>query len=172
MSDSAASTFDEFYRGTSRRLVRYAFGLTGDLREAQDLAQEAYIRGWQRWSKLATYGNGEAWLRLVVTRLATDRRRAKAFRVRRAAALTVEAGKDADDAAVLDVVVLVGAMRKLPVDQRRALAMHYLLDMPIGDIAAETGVAVGTVKSWLSRGRTALAEALSGEPTTAGGRDV
>ena len=172
MSDSAASTFDEFYRGTSRRLVRYAFGLTGDLRDAQDLAHEAYVRCWQHWSKLASYDNGEAWLRLVVTRLATDRWRVKAFRVRRAAALTVEPARAADDGAVLDVVVLVSAMRKLPVDQRRALAMHYLLDMPIGDIAAETGVAVGTVKSWLSRGRTALVEALASEPTTAGGRDV
>ena len=43
-------TFDTFYRGTVRRLTRYAFGLTGDAAEAQDLAQEAYARGpWPRF---------------------------------------------------------------------------------------------------------------------------
>lgn len=169
MSDIAASTFDEFYRGTSRRLVRYAYGLTGDLRDAQDFAQEAYVRAWQRWSKLATYDNAEAWLRLVVTRLATDRWRSRTVRARQRAA---EPPPGAGEPDVLDAVVLVTAMRRLPVDHRRALAMHYLLDLPIADIAAETGVAVGTVKSWLSRGRAALAEALSPTASTTGGHDA
>ncbi len=40
--------FDAFYRDTSRRLARYAYGLTGDPVEAQDLVQEAYARAWQR----------------------------------------------------------------------------------------------------------------------------
>jgi RNA polymerase sigma-70 factor (ECF subfamily) len=166
---SDISTFDEFYRGTSRRLVRYAYGLTGDLRDAQDFAQEAYVRAWQRWSKLTTYDNAEAWLRLVVTRLATDRWRSRAVRARRAAE---PPPPSIDDAALLDAVELVNVMRQLPVDHRRALAMHYLLDLPIADIAAETGVAVGTVKSWLSRGRAALAEALSPNASTTGGYDA
>ena len=40
--------------------------------------------------------------------------------------------------------------------------MHYLLDIPVSEIALELGVPVGTVKSWLSRGRTALAARLGG----------
>src|SRR3954462_5071382 len=44
--------FDAFYRDTSRRLLRYAYGLTGDPVEAQDLVQEAYARAWQRWKRL------------------------------------------------------------------------------------------------------------------------
>jgi RNA polymerase sigma-70 factor (ECF subfamily) len=59
-----------------------------------------------------------------------------------------------------DVVLLVRAMRTLPDAHRRALALHYLLDRSVGEIAAETGAATGTVKSWLSRGRAALAAAL------------
>src|SRR3954447_26828233 len=65
--------FDGFYRDTSRRLLRYAYGLTGDPGEAQDLVQEAYARAWQRWRRLTGYEDPEAWLRLVVHRLATDR---------------------------------------------------------------------------------------------------
>ncbi len=40
--------FDAFYRDTSRRLLRYAYALTGDPGETQDLVQEAYARAWQR----------------------------------------------------------------------------------------------------------------------------
>ena len=36
--------FDEFYRGTSGRLMRYGYAVVGDLTEAQDVVQEAYTR--------------------------------------------------------------------------------------------------------------------------------
>src|SRR4029450_7690742 len=52
--------FDSFYRDTSRRLVRYAYGLSGDPAEAQDLVQEAYARAWQRWRRLSGYEDPEA----------------------------------------------------------------------------------------------------------------
>ena len=44
MTETAAADFDAFYRDTSRRLMRYAYGLTGNPGEAQDLVQEAYAR--------------------------------------------------------------------------------------------------------------------------------
>src|SRR5689334_6899970 len=65
---NAVDEFDEFYRDTSRRLARYAYGLTGDVADAQDLVQEAYARAWQRWRRLSGYEDQEAWLRLVVNR--------------------------------------------------------------------------------------------------------
>jgi RNA polymerase sigma-70 factor (ECF subfamily) len=149
--------FDVFYRDTSRRLMRYAYGLTGDPGEAQDLVQEAYARGWQRRRRLAGYDDPEAWLRLVVNRLAADRWRRLGVRRNRAAA---QPPPDPVAPPTEDVVLLVRAMRTLPVTHRRALALHYLLDRSVAEIAAETGVATGTVKSWLSRGRAALAAAL------------
>jgi RNA polymerase sigma-70 factor, ECF subfamily len=147
--------FDAFYRDTSRRLLRYAYGLTGDPAEAQDLVQEAYARAWQRWRRLHAYEDPEAWLRLVVHRLATDRwRRIVARRSRPQNPLPpVEPPSE-------DVVLLVRAMRTLPDPHRRALALHYLLDRSVAEIAAETGASTGTVKSWLSRGRAGLAAAL------------
>src|SRR3954454_9843294 len=68
MTETAATEFDAFYRATSRRLARYAYGLTGDPGEAQDLVQEAYARAWPRWRRLAGYDDPGAWLRLVVNR--------------------------------------------------------------------------------------------------------
>ncbi|BCY14516.1 SigE family RNA polymerase sigma factor [Actinoplanes sp. L3-i22] len=152
--------FDGFYRDTSRRLLRYAYGLTGDPGEAQDLVQEAYARAWQRWRKVSGYQDPEAWLRLVVNRLSADRWRRIGVRRTRAAA---EPPLDPVSPPSEDVVLLVRAMRALPDTQRRALALHYLLDRSIAEIAAETGTSLGTVKSWLSRGRAALAVALGTE---------
>jgi RNA polymerase sigma-70 factor (sigma-E family) len=147
--------FDGFYRDTSRRLLRYAYGLTGDPGEAQDLVQEAYARAWQRRRRLAGYEDPEAWLRLIVHRLATDRWRRLAVRRSRAERPAPPVPPPGED-----VVLLVSAMRTLPVAHRRALALHYLLDRSVAEIAAETGASTGTVKSWLSRGRAGLAAIL------------
>lgn len=57
-------------------------------------------------------------------------------------------------------MLLVGALRQLPATHRQALALHYLFDMSVEEIARETDVPVGTVKSWLSRGRSRLAALL------------
>lgn len=149
--------FDAFYRDTSRRLLRYAYGLAGDPVEAQDLVQEAYARAWQRRKHLAGYDDPEAWLRLVVNRLSADRWRRLGVRKQRAAA---QAPAPPAPPPSEDVVLLVGAMRTLPPAHRRALALYYLLDRSVTEIAAETGKPTGTVKSWLARGRAGLAAAL------------
>jgi len=155
--------FDAFYRGTAPRLLRYAYGLTTDAAQAQDLVQEAYARAWQRWRRLRGYEDPEAWLRLVVSRLHTDWWRSA--RVRRTAVPPAPAPVDPPGETVL---LLVAALRTLPAAQRRALALHYLLDLSVAQIAAETGASEGTVKSWLHRGRAALAAQLDDSLVTGG----
>jgi RNA polymerase sigma-70 factor (ECF subfamily) len=170
MQDEDTAGFDEFYRVTYRRLLGYAYGLTGDATEAQDLVQEAYARAWPRWRRLAGYDDPESWLRLVVNRLSSDRwRRLRHAQLWFAAAPPpLEVPPPADD-----VVLLVEAMRALPDNHRRALVLHYMLDRSVADIAVEIGVAAGTVKSWLSRGRAALVAQLEADDATSvvtGGR--
>src|SRR5262245_36790978 len=144
--------FAEFYRATSHRTLRYAYGLTGDLAQAQDVVQEAYVRAWERWRRLSGYDDAEAWLRLVVSRLVFDWWRH--LRVRRTTALARPAPAAPPSE---DTVLVVAALKKLPDRQRQALALHYLLDVSVAQIATELEVSEGTVKSWLSRGRASLA---------------
>ncbi|MEV6634996.1 SigE family RNA polymerase sigma factor [Actinoplanes sp. NPDC051470] len=170
MPEDDTGGFDEFYRDTCQRLLRYAYGLTGDAAEAQDLAQEAYARAWPRWRRLSAYDDPEGWLRLVVNRLSADRwRRLRQFRLWSAASMPAPPVPPPSE----NVVVLVEAMRALPDNHRRALVLHYLLDLSVSDIAQEIGVPPGTIKAWLSRGRVALAAQLGPEPeqsVIAGGR--
>jgi RNA polymerase sigma-70 factor (ECF subfamily) len=152
-----ARGFDEFYRATFPRLQRYGYALTGDLAEAQDVVQEAYTRAWRHWRTVSLHPAPEAWVRLTISRLAADRwRRLRALRLAVSRAGPPEpAGPPSEDA-----VLLAAALRRLPGAHRQALALHYLFDQSVADIAQETGVPVGTVKSWLARGRAGLAAVL------------
>src|SRR5262245_33333566 len=132
--------------------------MCGDLGVAQDLAQEAYIRAWQHWRRVRRYEHPESWLRLVATRLCTDRWRWLGVRRRGQAELRPP---DPAPPPSEDSVLLTAALRRVPPAQRRALVLHYLMDMPVADIAAETGTSVGAVKAHLSRGRTRLAAVLN-----------
>ncbi|BBH71304.1 RNA polymerase sigma24 factor [Actinoplanes sp. OR16] len=153
-----ATGFDDFYRDTSARMVRYGYALTGDLAEAQDLVQEAYTRAWRRWATVSAHPAPDAWIRLVLARLATDRRR----RLRGWwAAMSRTGPPEPVRPPAEDTVLVTAALRQLPDHLRQALALHYLFDLPVAEIAAETGAPVGTVTSWLSRGRKEMAALLT-----------
>ena len=153
----ASDAFDEFYRTTRVRVCACVYALTGDLADAQDATQEAYARAWERWSTISGYADPEAWVRGVAWRVAANRWR-KALN--RAVAHRRHGPADPVPAPSEDAVAIAGALRRLPEAQRAAIVLHHLVGLPVHQIAVETGVAVGTVKARLSRGRTALSALL------------
>jgi RNA polymerase sigma-70 factor (sigma-E family) len=157
-----AEDFDAFYTGSRQRVLGYVYVLTGDLGEAQDAVQEAFLRAWQRWHTIRTYDEPEAWVRLVACRVATSRWRSMRSRMRahgrHGVDLDVAAGPGTE---TLDVVA---AMRQLPEEQRIAIALYYLVGLPVAEVARETAAPVGTVKARLFRGRKALAGLLALDP--------
>jgi RNA polymerase sigma-70 factor (ECF subfamily) len=158
MAASDSADFDAFYIATVRRVVLYLYAACGDRAEAQDVAQEAFARAWQHWSKVARYDDPEAWVRSVAWRLMINRWRG----LRRWIAARARMGPPPDAAAgpSPDRVAIVDALLRLPKPQRQVVALHYLLDMPVNEIAASTGTPAGTVKARLSRARTTLARLL------------
>ncbi|MFC3504340.1 SigE family RNA polymerase sigma factor [Micromonospora krabiensis] len=150
--------FDEFYRGSRQRLLGFVYVLTGNLAEAQDAVQEAYIRAWQRWSTVSGYDDPEAWTRVVATRIAVSRWRSLRSRAR---AYLRHGAVETTPGPGTETVEVVAALRRLPEEQRTAIALYYLLGMPVAEVARETEAPVGTVKARLSRGRAALAGLLA-----------
>lgn len=148
--------FDDFYLAKFAVLRSQVYAYLGDRTEAQDLVQEAFCRAYSRWNKLRTYEDPYAWVRRVAWNLATSRlRRQKTF-----AAFARRHREEPLDGPSPDRVALVAALAKITPPLRRAIVLHYLGHLSIAEIAEQEGVAEGTVKSWLSRGRTALAQHL------------
>jgi RNA polymerase sigma-70 factor (ECF subfamily) len=147
--------FDAFYATTAPSLVRQVHAFTGDLAEAQDCVQEAYARAWQRWGRVSEYDVPAAWVRQVACRLAVSRFRR--VQVGRGLLPRTQAVPEIDPSRV----ALVAALRRIPEAQRLAIVLHHVADLSVEQVAAETGVPVGTVKARLSRGRAALAVLLS-----------
>lgn len=148
-SDRVRAVFEASYR----RLVGQLYGVCGDLTEAEEVVAEAFARAVQHQRSFVQLDNPEAWLRTVAVNVSRTRWRRRAS-VR---------GRDEVRHPVLDDdrLVLMAALRKLPAAQREAIALHYLADLPIHEVAAATGSPVGTVKARLSRGRAALAVLLA-----------
>lgn len=156
-----AAEFDELYTASFRRITSQVYAMIGDLDEATECVQEAFARAWAHRRKLDRTEYPEAWVRTTAYRLAVSRWR----RTRLARRPPDRAVGSAEQLPALDEthVALVAALRRLPEAQRQALVLHHIADLPIHQIAAETGVPEGTIKARLSRGRTALAALLTDE---------
>ncbi|MDQ0794264.1 RNA polymerase sigma-70 factor (sigma-E family) [Streptomyces sp. B1I3] len=149
--------FEEFYAQRAARLTGQLYVMLGDLHEAQDVVQEAFVKGWNRRRQLDRDGQPEAWIRTVAWRLAVSRWRLR----RRTADAWTRTGAPPDiDGPGPERVALVEALRGLPPRQRRTLTLHYLCDLTVEQIADETGLSASTVKTHLVRGRAALAHRL------------
>ena len=152
-----AVDFDGLYHAHFRSLTLQLTAYYGDLRQAQDLVQEAFCRAFARWSRVSRYDDPVAWVRRVAWNLATSRwrrlRTAQSCSARPARGVRAGAGPGpgrADRRA-----------GRVAGHQRRAVVLHYLADLSVAQIAAQEDVPEGTVKSWLHRGRTALAAKLT-----------
>lgn len=158
MSDVDA--FDGFYTATRQRVLRYAFALTGDPQDAQDVSQEAYARAWQHWTKVRRHSDPEAWVRTVCWRIAANRWRGLASRARLLARL---GPPEVVPEPSSDTVSLVAALQQIPLNQRRTIVLHYVFGLSVEEVAVETDAPIGTVKTRLARGRQALGPLLADE---------
>lgn len=160
-SDVLTDTFDHYFRSAKQPLLAMAFVLTGDLSAAQDLTQEALLRTWVRWSRVASYDDPQAWTRRVLYNLAMSHKRRD--RVRRESSVgrprSIPAPSESH-------IVLATALRSLPDNQVHALVLHDGAGLSITEVATVMEVPEGTVKSWLSRGRTAAAKAMNSTNST------
>ncbi len=147
---------------------RTAYLILGDAAEAEDAAQEAFVKVHR---SLDGFRDGEPvrpWLLAIVGNTARNRRRSRSRRL--GLQLRIEAVTDRDtspsaEAQVLDAErrrELLEAINRLRPHDRLVLGARYFLDLPEAEIAALAGISPGTVKSRLSRARGRLARMLGG----------
>jgi RNA polymerase sigma-70 factor (ECF subfamily) len=153
--------FDGFYRAHYAPLVRLAYSLSGSRPIAEELAQEAFVSAHARWPELHGFDRPDLWVRRVVINRSISYRRREATE-RRALEHIGDRRSDASDAAdpVLADEELWAAMRELSPRQAEALALFYVEDQPLSEVAKILGLGEETVKTHLKRGRAALAARL------------
>jgi RNA polymerase sigma-70 factor (sigma-E family) len=163
VQDPGEMTFDELYRRDFTRLVSLAHGLSGSRAAAEELAQEAFLAAHRRWDRIGAYDDPSAWLRrVVVNRSVSVVRR----RVAEAVALARLGGhRQLPDALPEHDEAVWRAVRRLPPRQAQVVALYYVDDRSVAEVAAILGCAEGTVKAHLHQARRSLARTL-GHPVT------
>jgi RNA polymerase sigma-70 factor, ECF subfamily len=149
--------FEHFYLREYRGVVELAYALSGRS-AAEDVAQEAFLRAHGDWRKVGRYQYPGAWVRRVAVNLATSAVRRRLIEARamarfwaREPSLVELPASEAD---------FWRAVRSLPRRQAQAVALHYLEDLSVVEVARVLGCAEGTVKAHLHNGREALARRL------------
>lgn len=152
-------TFESVFVAEYPSMVALAAAVSGRPSDAEDIAAEAMQRLQLNWSKVHDYERPGAWVRRVTINLALSRRRRLAAEAR--ALVRVGRLGDADlPPSAAEHAPVWAAVAKLPGKQRAAVALHYLEDRPIGEIADVLGCSPSTARVHLHRGRTALRDRL------------
>jgi len=151
--------FEQFYRENYRSVVTLVYILTGSKHGAEDIAQDAFLQTHRRWSEVGRYDRPDGWVRVVAMNLARSRARrfgAEARALARVAGLARTAFPDLEP----HNERFWQAVRGLPRRQREVVALHYLEDRSVADVAVILGIAESTVKNSLAQGRQHLVRTL------------
>ncbi|THV22104.1 sigma-70 family RNA polymerase sigma factor [Glycomyces paridis] len=156
VSSAAGADFDGFYAANVGQITAQIRAYVGDLAEAEDLVAEAFTRALARWKTISAYDNPATWVRRVAWNLATSKLRRGAV-LRRLLRTQRQASAEGPQP---DRIDLEYALAQLNVRHRKAVILRYMAGMTTAAIAEQEGVAESTVRSWLTRGKAALAERL------------
>lgn len=155
-------SFEAWYRAEYRPVVALVSTLVKSRTVAEELAQDAFLEAHRKWADVSTHPNPSGWVRTVVLNKARS-----GFRRRGAEARAYRRHFGRDEA---DAVVLVephdqfwAEVRALPRRQAQTVALHYVDDLPVDEIADILEISPGSVKTHLHRARATLATRLSVE---------
>ena len=158
----APETFEDFYRREYVSVVGLAYALSGSRSGAEDLAQEAFLAAHRNWERIAGYEQPGAWVRRVVANLSVSAFRRTAAEAKALARAAFGHRTEIPDLAAGDPEFW-SAVRALPHRQAQVVALFYLEDLPINDVAEILDMTPGTVKRHLYNGRQTLAGRLHEE---------
>ena len=155
-------SFEAFYRREFRGLVALAVALSGSRIAAEDLAQEALMVAHRRWEEVVILDRPDAWVRRVLSNLAVSEFRRRAAELKAVGRLAWRR-QEAVPALEPEDAEFWRTVRTLPPNQAKAIALHYIDDMAVNDIAEVMDCSPSTAKVHLFRGRKALAAKLGVE---------
>jgi RNA polymerase sigma-70 factor (ECF subfamily) len=160
--DAVAREFEARLADSSTLAFRVAYGVLRQRQDAEDVAQDAFIRAHRCFSQLRDRERFRGWLVRMTFRLALDRRRSDIRRAARELETTIVGSPRPDDVAVASerAARLWAAIDELPEKLRLVTVLAAIEGQSVADVAALVGAPVGTIKSRLFDARKLLAEKL------------
>jgi RNA polymerase sigma factor (sigma-70 family) len=155
MRESQQEEFEWVFRSAYASVLRTTFLILHDQGQAEEATQDAFLRLYERWGGVVRIDHPTAWVRRVAVRTAI--RRAKVARLRR---VVIPDGEPSAWDTLPDVD-LARAVAELSPQQRAVVALHYLEDLSVEEVAHLLDVSSSTVKQHLLRARSRLAVTLS-----------
>ncbi len=148
-----------------RRVFQIAYSILGNSADAEDAAQEAFLRAYQKFASLREAEKFRPWVNRIVFRLALNRQRDYRRRLARDTAwqvtetpVMVDGAKDAEQLVMLDR--LRREIERLPEKLRSVLQLSLVEEMDASDVGAVLGIPAGTVRSRLHTARKLLLEVM------------
>jgi RNA polymerase sigma-70 factor, ECF subfamily len=154
--------------GSLARLDAAARLIVRDPELARDAVQDGFIRAWRDLPGLRDPDRFDAWLRRLIVHSCLDLLRRRRRRAQEVELKSIHSPIASDPSGALaDREEVDLALRRLDPSHRAVVAMHYLLGMPLTDVAASLGIPIGTAKSRLHYALGALRVQASAEPAPA-----
>jgi RNA polymerase sigma factor (sigma-70 family) len=153
--ESQRVEFEWVFRSTYPSVLRTTYLVLHDLGRAEEVTQDAFLRLYERWRGVARVDRPDAWVRRVAFRAAI--KQAQRGRSRH----TAPPDERQPSWDTLPDVDLARAVATLAPQQRAAVALFYLEDLSVQQVADLLEVSESTVKQHLHRARANLAELLS-----------
>jgi RNA polymerase sigma-70 factor (sigma-E family) len=155
MDSRGEVAFAEFMRGRWSALVRLGYGLTGDLRLAEDLARSALAKVYASWPRVLRAGDPNVYVCRVMLNASPGKVRRR--RARQPGADAAPRPGTAQDTRGDDSrPALLTALLRLPDGQRSVVLLRHWMGMTEAEVAAALGCSAGSVRSQASRALAAL----------------
>jgi len=152
-------SFPAFYEAEYRAMVRLAVALVGRWDVAEELVQDAFVSLHSRWAQVSKYESPEGWLRRVVVNRSVSVLRRRAVEVRLVARLSRLRERHAESPQVEGEIWR--AVAALPKRQAQVIALMFVDDLSVSEIAGVLECEENTVRTHLRRARQSLATRLS-----------
>ena len=168
--------FTTFMRNYQDMVYTTAVRLLGNETQAEDIAQEVFLKAYERWDNLSGSPTAGGWLKTVTTNLSINHIQRYRKRWRFFSEITRRGDDDSGEDQPVEFAApdnfledlsqsdrrawVERALERLPDHQRVPIVLYHFQDVPYDEIARRLGVSLSKVKTDIMRGREALAKVL------------
>jgi RNA polymerase sigma-70 factor (ECF subfamily) len=159
--DSKDSTFEQLLKTYEGKVLRLCYAMLGNRALAEEAAQEVFLRIWRALGAFRGEASLSTWV-YTITRnaclTAIERTKAAAESLTDPDILRRVQARELEQARREPETDVLAWLAELPESQRQALTLFYLEERSYKEVADALGAPMGTVKTWICRGRRALVE--------------